>query len=99
MTKDLSRETMMKLKAKNEYVKCPSIQIFLDFKKTKNKYTSINKKVKKDDFRETTKNSAITSKEFGIKLKPFLTNREYFSEDQISIEINDQLISDEKILA
>ena len=99
VTKDLSQIIMMKSKAKNEYVKWTSRQNFLTFKKTKNKCTSINKKVKKkDDCKETTKNSVITTKKFWIKLKPFLTNREYFPEDQISIEINGQLVSNEKIL-
>ena len=40
----------------------------------------------------------MTSKEFSKKLKPFLTNKECFSEDQIKIEINDELVRDEKIL-
>ena len=32
------------------------------------------------------------------KIKPFVTNKGCFSEDQISIEVNHELISDEKIL-
>ena len=41
----------------------------------------------------------MTNKEFRKKLKPFLTNKGCFSEDQISIEVNDELVNDEKILA
>ena len=47
MTKDLSKAIMMKSKAKNQYVKWPSRETFLAFKKAKNKCTSINKKAKK----------------------------------------------------
>ena len=32
------------------------------------------------------------------RIKPFLTNKGYFSEDEISIEISDELVSDEKVL-
>ena len=46
MTKDLSKAIMMKLKAKNQYVKWPSRENFLAFNKAKNKSTSINEKSK-----------------------------------------------------
>ena len=61
----------MKLKAKNRYVKWPSRVNFLAFKKAKNKCTSINKKAKKDYFKEATKCGVMTNKEFWKKLKPF----------------------------
>ena len=41
----------------------------------------------------------MTNEEFWKKLKPFLANKGCFSEDQISIEVNDELVSNEKILA
>ena len=40
----------------------------------------------------------MTNKEYGKKRKPFLTNEGCFSKHQISIEVNDELVSDEKIL-
>ena len=39
----------------------------------------------------------MINKEFWKKLKPFLTNKGCFSEDQISTEVNNELVSDEKI--
>ena len=90
MTRDLSKAIMIKSKAKNQYVKWPSGENYLAFKKAKNKCTSINK--------ETTKYGVMTNKEFWKKLKPFLTNKGCFSEDKINIEVNDELVSDEKIL-
>ena len=56
------------------------------------------KKSLKKTFKEATRYGVMTSKEFWKKLKPFLTNKGCFSEGQISIEINDELVSDEKIL-
>ena len=41
----------------------------------------------------------MTNKKFWNVLKPFLTNKGRFSEDQLSIEINNQLVTDEKTLA
>ena len=58
MTRNLIKEIMMNLKAKEQYVKWLSREIFLAFKKAKNKSTSINEKAKKYYFKETTKNGA-----------------------------------------
>ena len=63
MTKDLSKTIMMK-----SYVKWPSRENFLAFKKAKNKCTSLYKKVKKDYFREATKNGVRQIKSFCKKL-------------------------------
>ena len=56
MTRNLIKEIIMNLKAKEQYVKQVSREIFLAFKKAKNKSTSTNKKAKKYYFKETTKN-------------------------------------------
>ena len=40
----------------------------------------------------------MTNKESRKKLKSFLTNKGYLSEDQINNEANDELVSDEKVL-
>ena len=98
MKKDLSKAITMKSKAKNQYIKWPSGENYLAFKKAKNKRTSINKKAKKDYFKEATKYGVMTNQEFWKKIKPFLTNKGCFSEDKISIEVNDELASDENIL-
>ena len=89
---------MIELKPKKQYVKWASRENYVAFKKAKNKCTSINKKARKDYFKEATKYGVMTIKEFRKKLKPFLTNKECFSEDKISVEVNDELVSDEKIL-
>ena len=40
----------------------------------------------------------MKNEEFWKKLKPFLTNKGYFSEDKISMEVNDELVSEGKSL-
>ena len=99
MTKELSKAIMDKSKAKNKYVKWPSRENYLLFKNVKNKCTSINKKAKKDYFKNATKDGIMINKKFWNVLKPFLTNKGSFSEDKLSIEINNQLVTDEKTLA
>ena len=89
---------MIKSTLKKQYVKWASRENYVAFKKAKNKCTSINKKAQKDYFKEATKYGVMTNKEFWNKLKPFLTNKGCFSEEKISIEVNDELVSDEKIL-
>ena len=61
MTKDLSKAIMMKSKAKNQYVKWPSRKNYLAFRNAKNKCTSVNKKAKKDHFKEATKHGVRTN--------------------------------------
>ena len=53
---------------------------------------------KKDYFKEATKYGVMTNEEFWKNLKPFFTNKGCFSGDKIWIEVNDGLVSDEKIL-
>ena len=47
-------------------------------KRAKNKCISINKKAKKDYFKDATKNGIMTNQELLIKLKRFLTNKGFF---------------------
>ena len=55
---------MMKSKTKDHYVKLPSTKKHLALKRVKNKCTSINKKAKKDYFKEATKYGVMTNKIF-----------------------------------
>ena len=68
-------------------VKWLSRENYLALKKARNKCTSINKKSKKNYFKEAEKcvqSGVMISKEFWKKLKTFLTNKGCFSEDQIN---------------
>ena len=65
MTKDLSKATMMKSKAKKQYVKWFPRENYLAIKKAKKNCSYINKKTKKDYFKEATKYGVMTKKNFG----------------------------------
>ena len=95
ITKDLSKAIMVKSKTKTQYVKWLSRKNYLAFKKAKNRCNSTNKKAKKDYFKKTAKYGLMTNKEFWEKPKPFPTNEGCSSEGQISMEVNDELVSDE----
>ena len=62
---------MMKSKAKKQYVKQPSRENDLAFEKAKNRCTSVNKKAKKDYFKEAAKYGVMTNKYFLEKTKTF----------------------------
>ena len=48
--------------------------------------------------KEAAKYGVMANKDFLMKLKPFVTNKGCFFEDQISVEANDELVTDAKIL-
>ena len=50
MTKKLSKGIMNKSRPRNKYLKWPSKENFLGYKKVKKKCNSLNKKTKKSDF-------------------------------------------------
>ena len=98
MTKELSKAIMNKSKAKNKYLKWPSRENFLHLKKVKNKCNSICKNSKRQYFRNVTKEGIMCNKKFWSTVKPFLTNKGVFTEPQISINVNNEIINDEKNL-
>ena len=98
MTKELSKAIMEKSKARNKYLKWPSQENNLSQKNPKNKCNTLTRKAKKNFFREATKDGIMSNKRFWSTVKPFLTNKGCISNDFISIEKDDELISNEKEL-
>ena len=86
MTKDLSKAIMNKSKTKNKYLSWPSRKIFISHKKIKNKCNSLTKKVKRQFFKQATKNGIMTNKKIWRTVKPFLRNNACISNDFIGIE-------------
>ena len=41
----------------------------------------------------------LTIRNFGIQSKPFLTNKDFLTDDNISIKVNDELVTDKTKLA
>ena len=59
----------------------------------------LRKKCIKNYFSKVTESGVNTSKEFWKIIKPFLTNKGFLSGNEITITENDEVITDEKILA
>ena len=59
MTRELSKAIMTKSKAKNCYVKWPSRENFVAYKKAKNKCNSLFRKAKRKLFQEATKGGVL----------------------------------------
>ena len=99
MTKELSKAIMNKSKAKNKYIKWRSKENFLDYQKARKICNKLNKNAKKSFFKRATEGSGVSNKKFWNVVKPFLTNKGSFGEDLITIEKDNQLIYDKKVLA
>ena len=68
------------------------------YKKTKNIYNSLNNKAKKDDFKKATADGVMSDKKFWNTVEPFLTSKGFLHDDNISIDINGNIVEDEKKL-
>ena len=60
------------LKTRNKYLKWPSRENYVSYKKFKNKHNSLTKKVNKIFFEGATKDGIMSNKRFWIAAKPFL---------------------------
>ena len=92
MTKELSKSIMNRSRFKNRYLKWPSHENFLAYKKVKNLCNSLNKKAKKTYFEKTTENEIMGRKKFWSTLKPFLSSKGFIHNNDITIEINNKTI-------
>ena len=98
MTRELSKAIMTKSKVKNSYVRWPSRENCIAYKKAKNKCNSLTREAKRKFFKEATKSGVMSNKTFWKTVKPFLTNKGYMTNDGISIEKDGDIVRDEKVL-
>ena len=77
---------MDKSRVKNKYVKWPSRENYLNYKKIKNKCNSLTKKAKKKYFQNVSNQNSSTSKKFWNTVKPFMTNKGAISNENIIIK-------------
>ena len=94
MTKTLSKAIMTRSRLRSRYNKWPSRENFLDFKRAKNYCNNLNKKSKKTYFEKMSKQGSIGSKSFWNTVKPFLTNKGFFTSDDITIEDKGKIVTD-----
>ena len=97
MTKELRKVNMDQSRFKNKYLKWPSCEN-LAYKKAKNICNSLNKKAKKDYFKKATAGGVMSNRKFLNTVKPFLTSKGFLHNDNISININCNIVEDEQKL-
>ena len=68
------------------------------YKKAKNICNSLNKKPKKDYFKKATADGVVSNRKFWNIVKPFLTSKGFLHNDNISKDINDNVVEDEEKL-
>ena len=98
MTRELSKSIMTKSKVKNSYVKWPSQENFVTYKKAKNKCNSLTRKPKGKFFKESTESGVMSNRTFWKSVKPFLTNKGCIKNDCINIEKDGEIVRGEKVL-
>ena len=86
MNKKLSKAIMNKSRIKNKYLKWPSRENLLDYKKIKNKCNNLLKQSKKKYFQENASEGSASSKSFWNTVKPFISNKGTLANDNIIIE-------------
>ena len=98
MTKELRKAIMDRSRLKNKYLKWASRENFLAYKKVANICNSLNKKAKKDYFKKTTADGVMSNRKFWNTVKPFLTSKGFLHNDNISIDLNGNIVEDEQNL-
>ena len=93
MTKELSKAIMNKCKIRNKYQKWPPRENFLALKESKKLCNKLTKSVKKAYIRKVTGKGFINNKAFWNAVKPFLTNKGFFTNETIAIENEGKIIT------
>ena len=92
MPKELRKAIMSRSRFKNKYLKWPSRENFLVYKKA-------DKKAQKDYFKKATTDGVMSTRKLWNTVKPFLTSKVFLYNDNISIDINGNIVEDEQKLA
>ena len=90
---------MNRSRFKIRYLKWPSRENFLAYKKVKKPCNSLNKKAKKTYFEKATENGIMGSKRFWSTVKPFLSSKGSIHNNDIAIKIDNKIIEVKSELA
>ena len=99
MTKELRKAVMNKSKTRNKCIKWLSRENVLVMKRAKNCCNNLTRTTKKNFFQKVTKNGFANNKKLWNTLKPYLTNKDFLINDDISIKVNDDFVTDKTKLA
>ena len=86
-------------KLRNRYIKWPSRENFLNFKKAKNTCSNLNKFAKKSYFDKVTSKGFLSNKAFWNTCKLFLKNKGFLTNEKITIKHKDKVVTDNSKLA
>ena len=84
---------MSRSRLRSKYNKWSSRENFLEFKKAKNHCNNLNKRSKKTYFEQMSK-QGLSSKSFWNTVKPFLTNKGFFTNENITIKDKEKIVTD-----
>ena len=99
MTKERSKSIMNRSRFKNRYLRWPSRENVLAYKKAKKLCNSLNEKVKKTYFGKATEHEIVDSKKFWSTVNLFLLSKRLSHNNDITIKIYDKIIEDKSELA
>ena len=99
MSNKLSKAVINKSKTRNKYIKWPSRENFLAMKRAKNYSNNLTRTTKKNFFQSVTKSSFGNNTKFWNTVKSFLPNKGFLTDDNIFINFNDDLVTDQTKLA
>ena len=97
--KEFRKAIYTRSRLRNKFLKNPIKANDSLFKKQPNKCVLLRKKCIKNDFSKVTESGVNTNKEFWKIIKPFLTNKGFHLGNVITVTENDEVITEEKILA
>ena len=86
MYKKLNQFIMNKSRIKNKYLKWPSRENYLDYKKTENEYKNLVKKLNEMYFQKNAREGSASSKSFWNTVNPFISCKGTLSNDKIIIK-------------
>ena len=95
MTKQLNKATMDRSRIKNSYLKWPSRENFLEFRKAKCLCKNLTTKTKKQYFKSVSSKDMAANKQFWDVVKPFFSNKNFLSDNHISIKDKSKIADNE----
>ena len=98
MTRELRKAIYNRSRLKNKQNKHPTNENRINYKKQRNKCVSLRKKAMKSYFKTITSNGMMSNKTFWNTVKPFITNKNGLTNNDITITHNNTAITDEKQL-
>ena len=95
MTKQLNKAIMDRSRRKSRYLKWLSRENFLELKKANRPCKNLTKKAKNQYFKSVSSKYLTANKQFWDTVKPFFSNKNFDSDDHISINDKDKIVDNE----